>query len=206
MNTNKIDISTVINAENICFTNSDKQNILGELYNENIKDLKAEYKITTNFEKDLDKEIVCYINILFLKYGKLFFEELKPNTPVVKNNKISFKYFQKSAIMANARGQYNLALSYYYGIGIKQNLKLALKYLKKSSQQKNPKAQYALAVMYLEGTATKQNGMAAIYYFKEAIKQNHILAAIMLSAMYKFGIRCGRDEKKAEELINKIKN
>ena len=205
MNTNKIDISTVLNAKNICFTSSDKQNILGELYNENLKDLKAEYKITTNFEKELDKKIVCYINLLFLKYGKLFFEEPKINIPIVKNNKTSFKYFQKSAIMKNAKGQYNLALSYYYGIGIKQNLKLALKYLKKSSQQKNPKAQYALAIMYLEGIATKQNGMAAIYYFKEAIKQNHILAAVMLSAMYKFGIKCNPDEEKAKEFINRIK-
>lgn len=206
MNTNKIDISTVINAENICFTNSDKQNILGELYNENLKDLKAEYKITTNIEKDLDKRIVCYINLLFLKYGKLFFEEPNINKPVIKNNKISFKYFQKAAIMGSSRGQYNLALSYYYGIGIKQNLKLALKYLKKASQQKNPKAQYALAIMYLEGIVTKQNAMAALYYFKQAAKQNHILALVMLSAMYKFGIKCSPDEKKAEEFINKIKN
>nr|MCR4663308.1 sel1 repeat family protein [Endomicrobiaceae bacterium] len=179
---------------------------LGELYNENLKDLKAEYKITTNFEKELDKKIICYINLSFLKYGKLFFEEPETNIAITKNNKLSFKYFQKSAIMGNSKGQYNLALSYYYGIGIKQNLKLALKYLKKSSKQKNPKAQYALAIMYLEGTATKQNAMAAVYYFKEAVKQNHILASVMLSAMYKFGIKCNPDEKKAEEFINKIKN
>lgn len=205
MNTNKIDIESILHTQNICFTNSDKQNILGELYNENIRDLKAEYKITTNFEKTLDKQIVCYINMLFLKYGKLFFEEPKTSS-ITKNNKVSFKYFQRSAIMENSKGQYNLALSYYYGIGIKQNLKLALKYLKKSSQQHNPKAQYALAIMYLEGLATKQNSITALHYFKEAAKQNHLLAMIMLSAMYKFGIMCKPNEIKAKELINKIKN
>ena len=206
MNTTKIDIATMLNAKNIFFTNSDKENILGELYNENLKDLKAEYKLTKNFEKNLDKRIVFYINMLFLKYGKLFFEEPKINTPITKNNKISFKYFQKSALHANSQGQYNLALSYYYGLGVKQNLKLALKYFKKSAQQKNSKAQYALAVMLLEGIVTEQNILVALYYLKQAVNQKHILATIVLSAIYKFGIKCMFNEKKAEELINKIKS
>ena len=199
------DISFILNSDKVFFSFSDKQNVLGEIYNENIKDLKAEYKLTAEFEKTLNKEVVLYINFMFLKYGKLFFEEPETNITITKNNKISFKYFQKSAATENSKGQYNLALSYYYGIGIKQNLKLAFKYFTKAAQQKNSKAQYALGTIYLTEKIVQQNFMMAIYYFKQAAKQNHILAIIMLSAMYKFGIGCRIDEKKSEELINKLK-
>jgi len=205
MNVNIKNISPILNFDKSCFSFSDKQNILGELYNENIKDLKAEYKLTAEFEKTLNKEVVFYINFMFLKYGKIFFKETDVLKPLVKNNKISFKYFQKSAIQENSKGQYNLAISYYYGIGIKQNFKRALKYFQKSAQQKNPKAQYALGTMYLTGKSVQQNFMMAMYYFKQSSKQKHILATIMLSAMYKFGIGCRLDEKKSKELINKIR-
>ena len=40
MDTNIIDIRCLLNNKNICFSKSDKQNILGEIYNENLKDLK----------------------------------------------------------------------------------------------------------------------------------------------------------------------
>lgn len=206
MDTNTIDIRCLLNDKNIGLSKSDKQNILGELYNENIKDLKAEYKFTAKFEKTLDKEIVCYINYMFLKYGKIFFKENLSKEPIIKNNKTSFKYFQKSAIKNNSNGQYNLAVSYYYGIGIKQNFNTALKYLKKAAQQKNPKAQYALATMYLDGISVRKNIAEAIYYFKQASNQNHILATIMLAAMYKFGIKCKIDEELSEQFINKIKS
>ena len=206
MDTNIIDIRCLLNNKNICFSKSDKQNILGEIYNENLKDLKAEYKLTANFEKNLDKEIVCYINILFLKYGKLFFDEIQTNVPVTKNNKTSFNYFKKSAIQDNSNAQYNLALSYYYGMGIKQNFDMALKYLKKAVKQKNSKAQYALATMYLDGISVRKNIMAAMYYFQQASNQNHILASIMLSAIYKFGINCEHNEEKSKELLNKIES
>lgn len=206
MDTNIIDIRCLLNNKNICFSKSDKQNILGELYTENIKDLKAEYKFTTKFEKTLDKEIVCYINIMFLKYGRIFFEETVTKEPIIKNNNTSFKYFQKSAMQHNSKGQYNLAVSYYYGIGIKQNFDMALKYFKKAAQQKNPKAQYALATMYLDGISVRKNIMAAVYYFQQASKQNHILATIMLAAMYKFGISFEVNEQKSKELINKIES
>lgn len=207
MNTNKtICTKSNIKNKNICFFDSDKQNILGELYNENIKDLKAEYKLTVNFEKTLDKQIVYFINLMFLKYGKIFFIENVTKEQIVKNNKKSVNYFQKSAIQNNPKGQYNLALSYYYGIGIKQSFDMALKYLKKSARQKNSKAQYALATMYLDGISVRKNIMAAIYYFRQASEQKHILATIMLAAMYKFGIGCRLNKQKSKELIDKIKS
>lgn len=200
MNTNGISIEYI---KNINCTNSIKQNMLGELYNRNLKDLKAEYKLTTNFEKLLDIEIKYYINSLSLKYGNIFFIEQKSS--ITKNNQISFNYFHKSAKQQNSEAEYNIAICYYYGIGIKKNLKLALKYFEKSAKQNYSKSQYALAVIYLEGLIVKRNITTAIHYFTKASEQNHVLATIMLSAIYKFGIFCKSNEQKSIELLNNLK-
>lgn len=61
----------------------------------------------------------------------------------------------------NAEAQFNLAVGYWNGLGVRQNHTLAAKWLNKAAEQGMAKAQSSLAVFYRNGAGVPQNYILA---------------------------------------------
>ena len=66
--------------------------------------------------------------------------------------KSSYWYLQ-AALKEDPKAQYNLAINYIYGYGVKQNFKKAIYWIQKSANNKYRWAQYKLGNLYLNGLA-----------------------------------------------------
>ena len=80
-------------------------------------------------------------------------------------------YLQLMADKGVAKGQYDLALMYANGEGLKQNNKKALELFQKAAEQGYRLAENNLGVMYHNGLGTKQDYKKAIVWYKKAAKQ-----------------------------------
>ncbi len=75
------------------------------------------------------------------------------------------KWFRKSAEQGNSSGQFDLAVAYYYGRGVKQDYAKAATLLKKSSEQGHLTAQCNLATFYMKGHGFSQNNEEAYFWY-----------------------------------------
>lgn len=66
--------------------------------------------------------------------------------------KSSYWYLQ-AALKEDPKAQYNLAINYIYGYGVKQNFEKAIYWIQKSANNKYRWAQYKLGNLYLNGLA-----------------------------------------------------
>ena len=74
-----------------------------------------------------------------------------------KNYKEAYRHWIIPADAGDKISQYNIALLYFFGNGVKKNLEIAFQYCKKSALQDLPRAQNNLAFMYADGLGIKQN-------------------------------------------------
>ena len=71
------------------------------------------------------------------------------------------KWFAKAANQELGMAQYNLAMAYYHGEGVKKNPQKAVSWLKKAARQGNYPARSMLASCYENGIGVKQNKVLA---------------------------------------------
>jgi TPR repeat protein len=60
----------------------------------------------------------------------------------------AFKWYHKSAIKGHSASQYELALMFHYGLGVRQNAELARLWFTRASNKGHPKAQSILYRFY----------------------------------------------------------
>lgn len=94
------------------------------------------------------------------------------------NYKKAFKYY----LLAEALGGYfafEIGISYYFGIGTKQDIKTAIKYFKSIFKNENwyseyefEEANYIIGRLYLEGIYLKKSISKAIRHFETANREN----------------------------------
>lgn len=117
------------------------------------------------------------------RIGYLFFK-------ILKNEKVAFQFFKKSAEKGNSKGALNLGHSYYCGHGTQRDMKKARLWLLKSSL---PEAQELIKQTYTKDYAclseraktTKQN---KIKNYEESLKVGDPAAQCFVGVCYLFGI------------------
>ena len=87
------------------------------------------------------------------------------------NYKKAAYWAERAAQQGDASSQYNLAIMYFRGMGVKQNLEKAFHYYQQAAEQGHTDAQIQLALRYLYAEGTPQNvELAHQWYIK--VKQS----------------------------------
>jgi len=93
--------------------------------------------------------------------------------------------------------QYNLAILYFTGQGVKRDMALAFKWTLAAAEQGHTNAQFNLASLYSEGDGTRKDMDKAVEWFTSAARAGHPNAAFILATMYKDGDNVKRDRVQA---------
>jgi len=100
------------------------------------------------------------------------------------NLPLAYQKFLAAAKEGHLNSQYNLALMYENGIGVKKNEKEALAWYTKAATAGSSAAQYNLGVLYENGKGTAVNFAKANYWYRKAAVQNDGLAIGNLGMLY----------------------
>lgn len=92
--------------------------------------------------------------------------------------------WRSKAEAGNAYAQYNLAICYRFGCGVKQNLTEALKWYRKSARQGFSPAIHNLAICYEKGLGTPQDIPEAMRWYRFAANQGDTDSQLLLSVHY----------------------
>ncbi|MEG0470909.1 MAG: tetratricopeptide repeat protein [Solibacillus sp.] len=154
-----------------------------QLINERVEPQVAEV-LKRQFRHALDGDSRAMVGIaLFYKEMELF---------------DGMHYWLKEAIDHNdARAFYELANSYFEGVGVEASEQLAFYYYGQAAKQHHPDAMNNLADMYLNGEGTELDEEAALSWFLKATSGGVVEAMYTLGMMYEQGIGTQIDEDKA---------
>lgn len=100
------------------------------------------------------------------------------------NLKLAYENFLKGSNEGDTSSQYNLAIMYENGIGIKKNEKYALFWYNKAALKGNAAAQFNLGVLYENGKGTKVDFAQANKWYRKAATQGDGLAVGNLGMLY----------------------
>jgi TPR repeat protein len=106
-----------------------------------------------------------------------------------KNVKNSYKklfFAKRAAKRGNPKAQFDLAIMYASGDGVKKDERLAFNWFHKSARGGNRDAKYYMGVSFLQGRGVKKNIHLARYWFKLAAKAGHQKAIYNLAKVEKF--------------------
>ncbi|MDR8378067.1 sel1 repeat family protein, partial [Acinetobacter baumannii] len=82
-----------------------------------------------------------------------------------------------------AKSQYNLAIMYLNGYGVKKDLSKSVEYYRKSALQGDADSQLQLGIRYLNGEGVERNIETAKEWFKKAKLSGNQEAGIYLEKM-----------------------
>lgn len=100
------------------------------------------------------------------------------------NLPLAYQKFLAGAKEGHVNSQYNIALMYENGIGVKKNEKEALAWYTKAATSGSFTAQYNLGVLYENGRGTPVNFANANKWYRKAAVQNDGLAIGNLGMLY----------------------
>tara|TARA_B100000029_G_scaffold198490_2_gene196550 strand:+ start:16871 stop:17344 length:474 start_codon:yes stop_codon:yes gene_type:complete len=117
-----------------------------------------------------------------------------------KNYKEAYQHWIIPADAGDKISQYNIALLYFFGNGVKKNLEIAFQYCRKSALQDLPRAQNNLAFMYADGLGVKQNYILSYKWAYLAYMNGYPSNKLLNKSKNKLN---DSDLKKANKLIGK---
>jgi uncharacterized protein len=97
---------------------------------------------------------------------------------------LAYKEFRASADEGHADSQFNVALMFERGIGVKKDEKEAVSWYLKSAEKGNGLAQFNLGVMYENGRGTEVDFAKANQWYRKAAVQGDPLAIGNLGMLY----------------------
>ena len=115
----------------------------------------------------------------------------------------SYEEHIDAAYNGDAKAQYEIALCYWYGKGVKKDLTQASEWLSKSIEQNYSEAQNFYGKCFLIGDGVKRNYEKAALYFQMASENNSPEAIYNLAACYHKGWGVNQNFQKAIELMKK---
>ena len=101
--------------------------------------------------------------------------------------------FERLAYAGDAKAQYNLAICYFVGRGVKKDTRKAISWLKKSAEKNFAMAQYDLAMCYEKGRGVKQNLFTARDYYLTAAENGNVYAQLKMGDWYRRGYTVDED-------------
>ena len=151
--------------------NAKAANYMGNMYQNGWGVPKDVKEAQEWFRKGSDKgDIEATANL-----GQLYFRELK-------NYSEGFKMFQKAAAKGHKKSKLSVGLSYYGGLGVKQDFHeaerifLSLTSGKEDMSYKYPEANFFLGSIYEKGFVGPKDLKKALYRYKKASKRGHAKA------------------------------
>ena len=109
----------------------------------------------------------------------------------------AYQIFKALAEQGNAEAQYNLAILYRQGKGVKQDKKTALKWFEQSANQGLASAEYYLGHLYDNGDTVNRDSAIAVSWYKKAAEKGNPLAQSNLGVAYASGEGVKQDIIKA---------
>lgn len=106
------------------------------------------------------------------------------NTPAPATASAAINNVLKAAQGGHPRAQYDLALMYQTGQGVKSDLKQSTYWLNQAAQGGEPEAQYLLSQYYHQGTLGRADIKRALHWATEAAKRGHVEAQYWLGVTY----------------------
>ena len=108
---------------------------------------------------------------------------------VVRTEKTSqqFIFAKNAAAKGNARAQFDLAMMYSKGNGVRKNEKLAFNYFHKAARNNLVEAKFQMGLNFAQGRGVKKQEQLAKYWFKLAAKAGHSRAMAYLASLEKSG-------------------
>lgn len=121
-------------------------------------------------------------------------------SPVMAQSGASLAQVMKKANAGYAEAQYNLALAYEEGRGVKKNHGLAVRWYRRAAMQGLVQAQFNLGKMYKNGKGVARNYVEAYKWLSLATRGDVVPSARLLRDELKF--RLTREERlEAEEWV-----
>jgi TPR repeat protein len=111
--------------------------------------------------------------------------------------KAAIREFEPLVAQEYSPAQYQMALIYLNGYGVKKDPKKAFELLSLSSSQNYPDALFSLSLMYSEGDIVKKDLKTAFALMERAAIRNLVSAQFNLGVMYYNGSGTHKDYKKA---------
>jgi len=103
----------------------------------------------------------------------------------IQNNKKLFFAF-RAAKAGNPKAQFDLAVMYATGRGVRKNEREAFHWFHKSARAGNIEAKYYMGISFEQGRGVRANLHLARYWFKQAVKSGHPKAIYHLSKVEKY--------------------
>ena len=116
----------------------------------------------------------------------------------------AFKYFYKSAIQENPRGERALGIFYYQGFGCEVDETKGLYYVKKSVEHGLVRSLCTLAHIYMNGMGVDKDEHQGFLLYEEAASKGDDHAKEHLIECYSKGIGTDIDLEKAEEIKKEL--
>lgn len=92
-------------------------------------------------------------------------------------------FAQRAAKNGNPKAQFDLAMMYATGQGVRKNERMAFNLFHKAARNNNVDAKYYMGLSFLLGKGVRKQPELARYWFKLAAKQGHIKARQYLFQM-----------------------
>lgn len=112
------------------------------------------------------------------------FSQMRPNVKVVKIE-TSQKYFyaKRAADKGHVQAQFDLAMMYATGNGVRKDEKLAFTYFHKAARRNHVEAKFYMGLSFAQGRGVRKQTQLARYWFKLAAKAGHATAMAHLSSL-----------------------
>jgi len=94
-----------------------------------------------------------------------------------------FIYAKRAAERGIARAQFDLALMYARGEGVRKNEKLAFTWFHKAARNNHVEAKFYMGLSFAKGKGVKKQAQLARYWFKLAAKSGHRQAVAYLASV-----------------------
>lgn len=88
------------------------------------------------------------------------------------------------AEQGDINAQYEVALMFAKGLGVKKNTNKAIKWYKEAAKQGHPEASFNLGIIYYKGKGVLQDKTKALKWFKKSAAQGHDKSQINLGHFY----------------------
>jgi TPR repeat protein len=121
-----------------------------------------------------------------------------PKGLITKGTSQKFKFAKKAAAKGNSRAQFDLAMMYSKGEGVRKNEQLAFNFFHKAARNNSVEAKFQMGLNFAQGRGVKKQAQLAKYWFKLAAKAGHSTAIAHLASLEKSDKSvCGRTSRVA---------
>jgi len=107
------------------------------------------------------------------------------------------RWYRKAAEQGEASAQYNLAISYDNGNGVREDKRKAVRWYRKAAEQGDADAQFNLGVAYANGDGIREDKRESVRWHRKAAEQGQAKAQYYLSKAYVSGVGIITDKREA---------